>query len=243
MILRLIKVENYQELSKQACDKVVEKITTLEKPILGLATGSTPTGLYQCLHEVYEKGEVSFTHTHTFNLDEYVGLAGENPNSYRYYMNEKLFKHIDIPLDQTYIPNGKANDLEKECQRYEQLLRSVEEIDIQILGLGLNGHIGFNEPGTSFNTDTHIVDLTTSTRKANARFFEGIESVPTQAITMGIRTIMQSNSILLLVSGEKKAEALNRLMNGEISEDFPASILQQHPNVTIIADRAALKYV
>ncbi|WP_138419533.1 glucosamine-6-phosphate deaminase [Aquibacillus sediminis] len=238
--MRLIEVENYQEMSEKVCQLMINRITDLTKPVLGLATGSTPERLYQLLVEVNQKDVVSFQDVTTFNLDEYIGLEATDPNSYRYYMNDKLFNHIDIPDEQTHIPNGRADDSEQECARYEALIQQVGGIDIQLLGLGLNGHIGFNEPGTSFKQKTHVVELEESTRKANARFFESIDDVPTHAITMGINTIMQSKEIMLMVSGEKKAGALDRLLNGEVTEEFPASILNEHDHVTIVADKAAL---
>jgi glucosamine-6-phosphate deaminase len=232
-------VKDYQEMSQRAGSIIIDLITEKNDAVLGLATGSTPVGMYQSLIHAYQQGSVSFSNVKTFNLDEYVGLEKEDPNSYHHYMKENLFKHINISSKETYIPDGVAEDLEKECFAYEQKIRDAGKIDIQVLGLGLNGHIGFNEPGTSFSSRTHVIDLMESTRQANARFFESIEEVPTQAITMGIETIMESKLILLLVSGGKKAPALARLMNGEVTEDFPASILNRHPNVTIIADEAA----
>lgn len=232
-------MKDYHEMSQRSASLLIDYIKEKEDTVLGLATGSTPVGMYQSLIQGYQQGAVSFRKVKTFNLDEYVGLQKEHPNSYHYYMNEQLFKHIDIPTEQTFIPNGAANDLEGECQRYEQLIAEAGKVDIQVLGLGLNGHIGFNEPGTPFTSRTHVINLMESTRQANARFFDSFEGVPTQAITMGIETIMESKMILLLVSGQKKAPALARLMNGEVSEDFPASILNRHPNVIILADEEA----
>ncbi|WP_099159867.1 glucosamine-6-phosphate deaminase [Virgibacillus ndiopensis] len=239
--MEIIKVKDYQEMSNEACSLIVENIKEKPKSVLGLATGSTPEGLYQQLIRKYQQKEVSFQQALTFNLDEYVGITIDDPNSYYYFMNEKLFNHIDIQKSNTYIPNGMVDNLDKECHDYEQLIRHAKYIDIQLLGLGLNGHIGFNEPGTSFSSRTHIVDLDESTRKANARFFDSLNEVPTKAITMGIDTIMESKKIVLLVSGEKKADAVTRLVNGAVSEEFPASILQKHNNVIVIADEAALK--
>ncbi|SEP90452.1 glucosamine-6-phosphate deaminase [Virgibacillus subterraneus] len=238
--MEIVKVRNYDEMSEKACDLIVEKVNKLDNPVLGLATGSTPEGMYQQMIDSYQKNKVSFTKTTTFNLDEYVGLAGNNPNSYRFYMNEKLFKHIDLPDNRAFLPTGDSDDLQKECRDYETLMYKAEYIDVQVLGLGLNGHIGFNEPGTAFDSRTHIVDLDETTRKANARFFDSLNDVPERAITMGIETIMESKKILLLVSGEKKAEAVYRLVYGETSEEFPASILQKHENVILIADEGAL---
>ncbi|MEF2290527.1 MULTISPECIES: glucosamine-6-phosphate deaminase [Virgibacillus] len=239
--MELMKVRNYEELSERAGEMVIEKVNALEKPVLGLATGSTPEGLYEYLINQYKAEKVSFEHVVTFNLDEYVGLEKEDINSYNYYMNEKLFNHLGIPAHQTYLPNGNALDLNQEAINYEKRIKQAGNIDLQILGLGLNGHIGFNEPGTPFTSRTHIVQLDESTRQANARFFISLDEVPTQAITMGIETIMESEQIVLLVSGEGKAEALKRVVNGKVSEEFPASILQNHNNVIIIADEAACK--
>ncbi|MGY0693518.1 glucosamine-6-phosphate deaminase [Virgibacillus sp. FSP13] len=239
--MEIIRVNDYQKMSEKACALLMEVIKTKKNPVLGLATGSTPEGLYQQLIEQHSNGELSFKNTTTFNLDEYVGLAKNDPNSYYYYMHEKLFKHIDIPTDQANLPSGVGNDLEKGCQDYELKISQAGNVDIQVLGIGLNGHIGFNEPGTPFSSRTHIVDLDESTREANARFFNSIDDVPTRAITMGINSIMESKQIVLLVSGEKKKDAVARLVNGEVSESFPASILQKHENVVLIADDAALK--
>ncbi|MFC4025101.1 glucosamine-6-phosphate deaminase [Oceanobacillus longus] len=239
--MEIMKVKDYDEMSSQACSFIINKIKQVQSPVLGLATGSTPEGLYKRLIEKYNAQEVTFKDVLTFNLDEYVGLENDDPNSYHHFMNEKLFKHIDIAIERVHVPNGVAENLEKECQDYEKKIKDAEQVDIQVLGLGLNGHIGFNEPGTPFSSRTHIVDLDQSTRQANARFFDSLDDVPDKAITMGIETIMESKEILLLVSGANKREALDRLLNGEISEDFPASILQKHSNVTIIADEEALQ--
>ncbi|MFD1361697.1 glucosamine-6-phosphate deaminase [Lentibacillus salinarum] len=239
----IIRVKDYNELSEKASQLVVGQVKTAIHSVLGLATGSTPEGLYQQLIEQYKQGNVSFKPLTTFNLDEYVGLSDDDPNSYRYYMNDKLFNHIDLPEQRAFLPNGDAADLENECRDYEAMIRDAGHIDLQILGLGLNGHIGFNEPGTPFDRRTHIVDLDESTREANARFFPSMDDVPRKAITMGIGTIMDSKKIVLLVSGEKKADAVSKLVNGEVTETFPASILQKHENVTIVADEGALSKV
>ncbi|WP_249869244.1 glucosamine-6-phosphate deaminase [Oceanobacillus saliphilus] len=238
--MEIIKVKDYDEMSEKACSYIVEKIKELQEPVLGLATGSTPEGLYDRLIQQNKEQNVSFKNVSTFNLDEYVGLGNDDPNSYHYYMNEKLFKHIDIDKNNVNLPNGVAKDLDKECQDYEKKIIDAKKVDVQVLGIGINGHIGFNEPGTAFTSRTHVVDLDESTREANARFFASLEEVPKKAITMGIDSIMQSKEILLLVSGSSKSEALDRLLNGEVSEEFPASILQKHSNVMIIADEAAL---
>ncbi|MGJ7910382.1 glucosamine-6-phosphate deaminase [Neobacillus sp. LXY-1] len=238
--MELIKVKNYEEMSQKACALIVQQmIEEGGNTVLGLATGSTPEGLYRSLIEKYQHKKVSFKNIITFNLDEYVGMKNEDRNSYHSFMNEKLFYHIDIPLEQTHVPNGVAAEPLKECEIYEEKIRHAGGIDIQVLGLGINGHIGFNEPGTSFSSRTNVIDLTPSTLQANARFFNDISEVPTKAITMGIGTIMESKKIVIMVSGENKAMALSKLINGPITEDFPASILQKHENVIIIADEAA----
>lgn len=241
--MQILKTKNYDEMSRTACSLIVEHIKRNNFPVLGLATGSTPEKLYNCLIGEYQKGKVSFRNVSTFNLDEYVGLDKWEANSYQFYMKEKLFDHIDLPSNQVHLPNGMSQDLEQDCLDYESQIQEIGPIGIQVLGLGLNGHIGFNEPGTSFSSRTHVVDLAQSTRHANARFFSGIEEVPTQAISMGIASIMESRKILLLVSGKEKAEALYQMMNSKVSEEFPASILQTHPDVTVVADELALSKV
>lgn len=223
-----------------AAAQIIAKIQANPKLNLGLATGSTPTGVYKKLIQDHEENNTSYKQINTFNLDEYIGISKKDHNSYHYFMCENLFDHIDVPLEQTHIPDGTAKNLDEECRRYEQFIEEHGGIDLQILGIGQNGHIGFNEPGTSFSSRTHIINLAESTRKANSRFFESLDDVPTQAITMGIASIMESKEIFLLVSGASKAEALARLMNGEVSQQFPASILKNHPNVTIFADKEAL---
>ncbi|XJZ26446.1 glucosamine-6-phosphate deaminase [Bacillota bacterium Lsc_1132] len=238
--MKIIEVKDYQQMSQKAAELIIEKVRINPMLHLGLATGGTPIGTYAKLIEDHQKNGTSYRNTITFNLDEYIGLSGNHPNSYRYYMDHQLFHFIDIIKSNTHIPNGDAIDIEKECLRYEQLIGDEGGIDLQILGIGSNGHIGFNEPGTSFASTTHIVQLASSTIKANARFFYRLEEVPTKAITMGISTIMKSKEILLLVSGNTKKAALKRLLEGEITESFPASVLKNHPCVTIIADEAAI---
>jgi glucosamine-6-phosphate deaminase len=240
MTLKLIQTSTYEELSQMAAAQIIAKIQANPRLNLGLATGSTPTGVYKKLIQDHEANNTSYKQVNTFNLDEYIGISKKDPNSYHYFMCENLFDHIDVPLEQTHIPDGTAKDLDEECRRYEKFIAEHGGIDLQILGIGQNGHIGFNEPGTSFTSRTHLIDLAESTRKANSRFFESLDDVPTQAITMGIASIMESKEIFLLVSGASKAEALARLMNGEVSEQFPASVLKNHPNVTIFADKEAL---
>jgi glucosamine-6-phosphate deaminase len=238
--MKIIEVKNYQEMSEKAAEIIIEKVRKNPSVILGLATGGTPSGTYANLIEDHHHNQTSYRHVTSFNLDEYVGLSGNDPKSYRYFMNDELFNHIDIQKSKTHVPHGDTSDNQKECRFYEDLIKNSGGIDLQILGIGANGHIGFNEPGTDFHSPTHIVDLTPSTRKANARFFDKPENVPTQAITMGVATIMKSKEILLLISGNQKNKALYRLLHGGIDESFPASVLRKHPHVTIIVDDEAM---
>lgn len=238
--MKIIKTKNYNELSEKGAELLIKEIQKIECPVIGLATGSTPEGLYNEIIKYHKKTNHSFKNVCSFNLDEYIGLAEDNENSYHYYMNDKLFNHIDIPLDQAYVPDGMAEDLDSECQRYEEAIKALGGIDIQLLGLGVNGHIGFNEPGTSFDSRTQIVTLKKSTRNANAHFFSSGGEVPEKAISMGIQSIMDTRKIVLLVSGRNKASALKKFLTGEVTEDFPATILHKHDNVTVIADKEAL---
>lgn len=231
-----MKVKNYDELSELAANMLIERIEKVEKPVVGLATGSTPEGMYANLVKKYKAGEISFANVVTFNLDEYAGLSKDDPMSYQYFMYQNLFKDVDIKSENIHIPNGLAEDLEKECEQYEVLIQQEGKIDVQILGLGLNGHIGFNEPGTSFDSRTHVVELEESTRIANSRFFNSLDEVPKKALTMGIGTIMEAKEIIFIVNGEKKADILRKVVHGEVTENVPASILQRHPNITLITD-------
>jgi glucosamine-6-phosphate deaminase len=243
-MIKVIEADNYLELSEKAAAFVIRRINHNPGLVLGLATGSTPIGTYKEITAAVKENKVSFQHVKTVNLDEYIGLKKTHPNSYHTYMNEKLFNGIDLPKDQRFIPNGLSQNLKDECRRYDQVIQSLGGIDLQLLGIGRNGHIGFNEPGTSFETRTHIVELTVSTQKANARFFDSRDEVPSQAITMGIQSIMESGEILLLASGKKKAKAVAKLLKNKNAElDFPASVLNTHQNVTMIADCDALSLV
>ncbi|ACX63756.1 glucosamine-6-phosphate deaminase [Paenibacillus sp. cl141a] len=212
---------------------------TNPRATLGLATGSTPVGLYAKLIEMNRQGLVSFAQTTTYNLDEYVGLPENHPESYRTFMNEKFFNHVDIQMDRTHVPNGNAADPEAECLNYDKMLEEYGPVDLQLLGLGHNGHIGFNEPGESLSGGTHVVELQEKTRNANARFFPTLDDVPTHAITMGVATIMKARQILLLVRGEDKAEIVHRALTGPITTECPASLLQCHPNVVVLLDQGA----
>lgn len=234
--MEIIVCKDNNELSSKAAELVGDILYQKENPILGLATGSTPERLYEILIEKNKQGDITFEHAASFNLDEYVGLAGTDPNSYQYFMDEHLFNHIDIKKERTHIPDGLSKDMEAACKKYEEQIKSAGQVDLQILGLGLNGHIGFNEPGTDFAGRTRVVDLDETTREANARFFDSIDDVPTQAITMGIASIMEAEQIVLLVQGEKKAAILKEVINGEVTNQVPASVLQRHPNVTVLTD-------
>lgn len=239
--MKLIPVKDYDEMSRVGAEEILELVKENPKAVLGLATGSTPTGLYRNLIEDHKTNKTSYKEVTTFNLDEYIGLDGDHPQSYRYFMNEQLFHAIDIPENQTHIPNGMAENMDEECQRYEALIKEKGGIDLQLLGIGVNGHIGFNEPGTPFDSRTHVVPLTESTRQANSRFFNSMDEVPTHAVTMGIQTILEAKKIVLLASGASKQEAMRRLLLEGQTIDFPASSLKNHPNVVIIADQEALK--
>ncbi len=238
--MKVIRTKNYQEMSKMAANFILDKVKSSSELTLGLATGGTPVQTYHYLAKDYQEQKTSYQHVTTFNLDEYIGLDPSDPNSYHYYMDKHFFSKVNIPSDQTFIPNGLAENFEKECQAYDEEIKKHNGIDLQLLGLGTNGHVGFNEPGTAFDQHTHIVALTESTMQANARFFNNINQVPNRAITMGIASIMESKEILLLVSGKEKNDALNKLLHGEIDKHFPASVLNQHENVTIIADEDAI---
>lgn len=234
--MKVLKFDSNDALSMKAADIITDTLHTTENPVLGLATGSTPERLYEILIERCQSGEITFEHTSTFNLDEYVGLAADDINSYRYFMNQNLFNRIDVKIENTHIPDGTAEDLDAVCEAYEAEMEKAGHVDVQILGLGLNGHIAFNEPGTSFDIRTHVVTLDEMTRESNARFFDEMEDVPTHAITMGIDSIMDAKKIILLVTGEKKADILRQVVEGNITKDVPASILQNHPDVTVITD-------
>lgn len=236
--MKVIIAKDYNEVSKAAFEVMKEYL----KPgkVLGLATGSSPVGLYQNMIKDHQENGTSYAEIKTFNLDEYVGLPLTHSESYYTFMHEQLFNHIDIKEENIHIPSG-LGELVKGCELYDQLIAATP-VDIQLLGIGSNGHIGFNEPGTSFEVGTHVTDLTESTRKDNARFFDPLgEEVPTQACTMGPKTIMNARAILLVANGENKAAAVKAMLEGPVTEDCPASILQRHPNVTVVIDEAASK--
>ena len=235
--------KDYQDVSRKAANIMSAQIIMKPNAVLGLATGSTPVGLYKQLIEWYNKGDLDFSQITSVNLDEYKGLSGDNDQSYRYFMNTNLFDHVNIDKNKTYVPNGLEEDSDKACADYNEIIRSVGGIDLQLLGLGNNGHIGFNEPGAAFEKETHCVDLTESTIQANKRFFEKVEDVPTQAYTMGIKNIMAAKKILLVATGSAKADALYKSLYGPITPNVPASILQLHQDVTVVADEDALSLI
>ena len=238
--IELIKVKDYNELSEVAGKIMLDVVKANPKCTLGLATGSSPVGLYKYLIKAYENKEVSFKDVKTFNLDEYCNLPVSHPESYYSFMHTNLFNHIDINEANVHIPSSVGGDLEKNCKEYSALLNAAT-VDMQLLGIGANGHIGFNEPGTSFESETLIVKLTEKTRKDNARFFDNdINQVPTHAITMGIKNIMNAKSVLLVASGLNKANAIKNLIEGKVTEEFPASALQNHKGrVIVVADEEA----
>ena len=238
--MKMCRAKDYNDMSRKAANLISAQIIMKPNCVLGLATGSTPVGTYRQLVEWYEKGDLDFSEVMTVNLDEYKGLTRENPQSYYYFMNENLFGKVNINKTRTFLPDGTEPDSKTACENYNEILRAVGDVDLQLLGLGHNGHIGFNEPGESFSTETHCIDLSEQTIKANARFFETLEEVPRQAYTMGVKTIMSARRILIIVSGEDKAEIVKRAFFGPITPQVPASILQLHRNVTLVADEAAL---
>ena len=238
--MKIYKAKDYKDMSRKAANIISAQVIMKPNCVLGLATGSTPIGTYDQLVEWYNKGDLDFSEVTTVNLDEYKGLGPDNDQSYRYFMNTHLFHKININHANTYVPNGTEPDAEKACQAYNELLHKIGPADIQILGLGHDGHIGFNEPGTVFKKETHCVDLTESTIEANKRFFASEADVPRQAYSLGIKNIMQARKILVIVSGKDKADALYNAVHGEITPAVPASILQLHNDVTIVADADAL---
>ncbi len=237
--MNLIKTDSYEAMSKEAAKLIAAQMIAKPNSILGLATGSSPIGTYKELIRMNEAGEIDFSDITTVNLDEYVGLPRENDQSYYYFMNDNLFNHVNIDKARTHVPSGMAADAEAECSGYEALIQSLGGVDLQLLGLGHNGHIGFNEPDVDFSKVTHCVDLQESTIQANKRFFASIDDVPRKAYTMGIGTIMRAKKIVMVVSGADKADIVCKAFAGPVTPSVPASILQFHPDVTIICDAAA----
>ena len=238
--MKIYKAKDYKDMSRKAANIISAQMIMKPNCVLGLATGATPIGTYDQLVEWYNKGDLDFSEVTTVNLDEYKGLPRTNDQSYYYFMHQHLFDRVNIDPERTNVPNGMEPDAEKECGRYEELIRSLGGVDLQLLGLGHNGHIGFNEPGEAFEKETHCVDLTESTIEANKRFFASAGDVPKQAYTMGIKTIMQAKKILIVVNGENKADIVERAFFGPVTPEVPASILQLHNDVTLVGDEAAL---
>ena len=238
--MKIYKAKDYKDMSRKAANIISAQVIMKPNCVLGLATGSTPIGTYDQLVEWYNKGDLDFSEVTTVNLDEYKGLPRTNDQSYYYFMHQHLFDRVNIDPERTNVPNGMEPDAEKECGRYEELIRSLGGVDLQLLGLGHNGHIGFNEPGEAFEKETHCVDLTESTIEANKRFFASADDVPKQAYTMGIKTIMQAKKILIVVNGENKADIVERAFFGPVTPEVPASILQLHNDVTLVGDEAAI---
>ncbi len=238
--MRIYVGEDYKGMSRKAANIISAQIILKPDSVMGLATGSTPIGIYDQLVKWYEKGDLDFSSVVSINLDEYKGLSGDNDQSYRYFMNKHLFDRINIKKENTYVPNGLEPDSKKACQEYNDILGKYCRIDMQLLGLGHNGHIGFNEPGEAFEKETHCVDLTKSTIEANKRFFEREEDVPKQAYTMGIKSIMQAKKIIIVVSGKDKADIVKKAFLGPVTPEVPASVLQLHNDVTLVGDKEAL---
>jgi len=238
--MKIYCMEDYQQMSRKAASILAAQVIRNPESVLGLATGSTPIGMYQNLVQWYKNGDLDFSQVHTVNLDEYVGLDPTHDQSYRYFMQDNLFNHINVKPENTNVPNGLAEDPSAEGRRYDELIESLGGIDIQVLGMGHNGHIGFNEPCDNFPLGTHDVDLAESTISANARFFASMDEVPRKAITMGIGAIMNARQILVVVNGEGKADIVKKAFTGPITPEVPASILQLHPNVVLVGDKAAL---
>lgn len=237
--MRIIIAKDYEDLSKKAAHIIAGQLIMKPDSVLGLATGSTPVGTYRYLKQMYHDGLISFSGVTSFNLDEYLGLDESSDQSYIYFMRQALFNEVDIQEERIHIPSGVADHVEAECKRYEAAIRQAGGIDLQLLGIGRNGHIGFNEPDLKFEASTHLVNLDEDTIKANARFFNNEAEVPKQAISMGIKTIMHAKKIILLASGQEKASTIYQMIYGDIHPELPASVLQIHPDVTVILDEIA----
>ena len=239
--MKIIRAKDYQDMSHKAANIIAAQVTLKPNCVLGLATGGTPVGAYADLVERYNKGDLDFSEDTTVNLDEYRGLPKEHPESYWSFMHRNLFDHVNVPAESIHLPDGTNPDAEDACKQYNEVIHSVGGIDLQLLGLGPNGHIRFNEPGDAFELETHCVDLTAATIEANKRFFDGNEDlVPKQAYTMGIKTIMQARKVLVVVNGKGKAEAVKAMITGPVTPACPGSILQLHPDCTVVADEEAL---
>ncbi|MCD9024866.1 glucosamine-6-phosphate deaminase [Cohnella silvisoli] len=237
--MNILTFDSDEKLNEAAANIIIGQIQTTPRAVLGLATGGTPVGIYKEVVRDFQRGMFSFRNVTTFNLDEYVNLPIDHPESYHSYMNTHLFNHIDLPASQCHIPDGNASDTAAECRRYDESIELSGQIDLQLLGLGHNGHIGFNEPAHALIKGTHVVDLAEETLEANARFFDSIDDVPKQALTMGVGTILKAKKILLVVKGADKADIVHRALKGPITTDCPASLLQTHPNLIVLLDSTA----
>lgn len=237
--MKIIVTKTYEELSRKAANLFASQLILKPNSVIGLATGSSPIGMYQELIRIYNAGDIDFKEVVSFNLDEYIGLSPDNEQSYHYFMEQNLFSHVNLRPENIHIPSGIALDMEVAAKTYDKMIEEAGGIDVQVLGIGNNGHIGFNEPDVKFEARTHIVELEQDTIEANARFFNSIEEVPTKAISMGIKNIMQSRKIVLVATGEGKAKAVQGMIEGPITPELPASVLQLHPDVTVILDEAA----
>lgn len=238
--MKIIETDSYYQMSRMAANIISAQIIIKPDCVLGLATGSSPIGIYEQLIRWYQKGDLDFSKITTINLDEYKGLSPDNDQSYRYFMDTHLFHHVNVNPKHTFVPDGLEPDAETACNAYNEIIQQSGGIDLQLLGLGLNGHIGFNEPGAAFEKETHCVDLSQSTIDANSRFFDSIDKVPKQAYTMGIKSIMQAKKVLVIVSGKSKASIVKQAFFGPITPQVPASVLQLHNDVTLVADKEAL---
>ena len=238
--MRIIKAKDYSDMSRKAANILSAQIIMKPNAVLGLATGGTPVGIYEQLIDWYNKGDLDFSEITTINLDEYCGLSRDHKQSYWHFMQEHLFNHVNVPCDHIHIPDGADPDANRACRHYDEIIRKAGGIDLQLLGLGQDGHIGFNEPGTAFELETHCVALTESTVRANARFFESVDEVPGKAYTMGIKSIMQARKVLIAVSGQQKAEIVKKAFQGPVTPEVPASILQMHPDLSLVGDQDAL---
>ena len=237
--MKILVCKDYEELSRKSAEIIVSQVNQKKDSVLGLATGGTPVGMYKELVKSYREGKVDFGKVITFNLDEYYGVDHENINSYHYYMNTNFFDHVNVERKNINIPNGMSKDIEKECREYDEKIQNMGGIDLQVLGVGLNGHIGFNEPAKELMSGTHITDLTKETINANARFFEDISQVPTRAITVGMATILRSKKIVVLINGKNKSKIFDKITGKKITTQIPATLLQLHPDVTIVVDEQA----
>ena len=242
--MRIIRTKNYDEMSRKAAAIIAAQVIHKPDCVLGLATGGTPVGTYKNLVEWYKSGDLDFSEVTTVNLDEYRGLPREHRESYWSFMHRNLFDHVNIPADRINLPDGTNMDADAECKRYDAVIAGLGGVDLQLLGIGHDGHIGFNEPGEAFELETHCVDLTAETIEANKRFFDGnVDLVPKQAYTMGIKTIMQARKVLMVANGKGKAEIIKKAFFGPVTPEVPASILQMHPDFTLVGDEEALSLI